>query len=130
MATNCDGQSLVDAARCLTCQIPPGEQLSVLIYLYCQLAGMQACDGQTLAQAARCLSCQIPPGEQLAVLVYLACQQLAGGGGGGAAIVNTFATPNGNVTGSQGQIYVDSNLQTLWVQENAAGGNTGWVQFV
>jgi hypothetical protein len=104
--------------------------MAVLIYLYCQLAGMQACDGQTLAQAARCLSCQIPPGEQLAVLVYLACQQLSGGAAAAAATLGTTANPNGAITGSAGQIYVDTNLQTLWVQENAAGGTTGWVQFV
>lgn len=38
MAVACDPQSLINAAQCLNCGIPPGMQNSVLIYLLCQVA--------------------------------------------------------------------------------------------
>ena len=38
MATPCDSASLIASAACYECQIPPGMQMPVLIWLMCQIA--------------------------------------------------------------------------------------------
>lgn len=80
MAVSCDPSSLVEDARCIDSCIPEGMQMSVLISIFCQLAGM-SCDPSTLINDARCIDSCIPPGYRMSVLISLACQLLEGGGG-------------------------------------------------
>lgn len=76
-----------NASRCYDCEIPPGAQLSVIIYLLAQsyLASNPMADisPSALANAARCYDCEIPPGAQLSVALYLLANGGSGGGGGG-----------------------------------------------
>jgi hypothetical protein len=76
MAT--DNQSLVNQAACVDCAIPQGMQLSVLIVLFAQLAGVSL-NPQALVNLANCVQCAIPAGMQMAVLIQLANQILAVG---------------------------------------------------
>lgn len=45
MAVACDAQSLVAAAQCIACGIPPGMQFPVLASLLCQIANNGAGGG-------------------------------------------------------------------------------------
>lgn len=69
----CDVQSLITGASCLECQIPPGMELSVLIVLAAQIAGVPV-DAQSLVTGAVCNECRIPQGLELSILIAIACQ--------------------------------------------------------
>jgi hypothetical protein len=64
---------------------------AVIIYLLCQIAGMN-CDPTSLATAAACIECGIPPGMQDAVIIYLLCQ-IANSGGTSAPDYISYAGP-------------------------------------
>jgi hypothetical protein len=64
---------LLESAKCINCNIPPGMQLSVLIALLAKVAGINP-DPTTLISMASCIECNIPPGMQIPVLIALADQ--------------------------------------------------------
>jgi len=76
MSVSTDPSDLANAARCISCVIPPGDQLAVQTYLLALIAGVDTSSSgiQTLVNAARCFSSCIPPGDQLAVQNYLLTQ--------------------------------------------------------
>lgn len=133
MAVKTDPQSLVNAGACYACGGDIGLQMQMFLGLLRTIAlqgnPLAKVDPQSLMTQSACyVGCAPPMLLALALLAQIA--QSGTGGGGGAAILGTTANPNGAITGNAGQFYVDTNLQTLWVQENAAGGVNGWVQFV
>ena len=73
--------SLMSDAKCIDSCIPPGMQLSVLISLFAQIAGVST-DTNSLMAGATCINSCIPQGMQLSVLVSLAMQIVSGGGAG------------------------------------------------
>lgn len=62
---------LIESAKCVDCNIADGSKLSVLIYLFAQIAGVPA-DPTTLMDNARCIDNCVPPGMRLSVLIALA----------------------------------------------------------
>jgi hypothetical protein len=110
-------QELVSASNCLDCGISDGQKLSVLIYLFGQVAGVSM-TAQELVAASACYNCGISPGQQMAVLIYLA-GQIAEGGGGGGAPQGVFC---GNYSGGTPSptpiascaIAIDTSNGTLW----------------
>jgi hypothetical protein len=53
-----------------------------------------------------------------------------GGGSGGGAIPPGVVDPNGNVTGSPGDMYWNTANSSLWVKDSGTGTNTGWEQVI
>ena len=120
MATACDPTSLVAGAACIECGIPPGLQKPVIIYLLCQIAGMN-CDPTSLVAGAACIECGIPPGLADAVIISLLCQIVNNGGAGGSGApdsINYAGPPILNPPALQ-NIVVDSNGQQ-WMYYAAA----------
>ena len=48
----CDPNSLVDQAKCISCNVPPGMYLPILVYLFCTIANLPPSGG-----GASCLLC-------------------------------------------------------------------------
>ena len=53
-----------------------------------------------------------------------------GGGGGGGGFTVGVVDPNGVVTGSPGDGYVNTANKTLWIKESGVATDTGWLQYV
>ncbi len=115
-------QSLINGAACYDCTIPQGMRLSVLIYLFAQIAGVT--NVQTLMNGAACYDCTIPDGMKMSVLLYLA-DAISTGGGSGATEVFSLAGGNApaNVpTGAgvsynaNGQVWVWNTVSQAWEQ--------------
>ncbi len=126
MAITCDA-TLSNSASCLECGIPPGMENSVIIYLLCQIAGMN-CDAQTLVDGAKCLECGIPPGMERAVMIYLLCQITNGGGVGGGGLAGA-GSPEGVVTANPGTTYTQTDTGSFWTKLTGVG-NTGWLELI
>lgn len=122
-----------NAARCYDCEIPPGAQLSVAIYILAQnfkfFNPMADITPSALLNASRCYDCEIPPGAQLGVMNYLLAQGGGGGGVGGARqIFHGNGPPSGLQTGqvaSLEAIYIDDSPPNFWYVWDVA--NTTWV---
>lgn len=66
-------EQLLSAANCLDCGISDGSKLSILIYLFAQIADVPT-DSASLIAAGSCLDCQLPQGvsPRLSILIALA----------------------------------------------------------
>lgn len=71
-AITCDAQSLIDAAACLNCALPPGMFGSIEIGLLNQISGLNLTP-QQLIDLGTCYQCKIPPGMQGAIILGLLC---------------------------------------------------------
>jgi hypothetical protein len=116
--------SYVQGATCINSCIPDGMKLSVLIYIFAQLAGVTT-DPNTLIQASVCLNSCIPGDMKMAVLIYLASQITSSGGGGGATLVTV--DPQGVRLGASGALVYNTVDETLWINLNGA---TLWQQLI
>ena len=113
---------LLADSRCFDCQIPDGSKLSVLIYLFSQIAEVDMTSAELLA-ASSCYACQIPPGSQMAVLIYLATQ-ISGGGGGTGGVDCGSSDPVGAPTAGCTLFYRTDVVRVL-----AWDGSSWVVQF-
>lgn len=105
---------MAEASKCIDCGIPSGMRLSVLIYLWSQIAGVT--DVQTLINNSRCYDCGIPSGMRESVLIYLGDAILANGGGSGNQEVWSLLnndTPTMIVPVDSGVAY--NEIGQLWV---------------
>lgn len=57
----CDPATLVDQARCIQCNVPPGAQLPVLIYLFCQILAGQGGGGGGGGGAGQIVAYSVAP---------------------------------------------------------------------
>lgn len=55
---------------------------------------------------------------------------LVDGAGGGGADLYGVVDPEGSVTGSRGNSYINTANHTLWFKETGDSTNTGWAQYV
>lgn len=116
-----------NSARCYDCEIPPGAQFSVAIYLLAQIYKvsfpMADISPSALANAARCYNCEIPPGDQFGVANYLLTQINAGGGGGGGGCQGTIyraspsnpEPPPANVACAERLVFLDGSPIIYWI---------------
>lgn len=82
MPVACDAQSLVTAAQCYECQIPPGMSPAITTYLLASINNSLSggsMDPTVLANAAKCFRCA--DGDQAAIQTYLLCQIVTALGG-------------------------------------------------
>lgn len=128
----CEPDDLMAEARCLNSCIPPGMELSVVIYLLTEILlsqdPMADIGTNNLLRQSRCFNSCIPPGSQLAVANYLLCQIALNGINVGVGTPQVFSG-NGAPVGLQvGQnpalpaVYYDENVpSTTWIWNTGSG---------
>ena len=85
-----------------------------------------ASTAQSLINSAVSLGYDALSERDLLVCLLYAAQ--TGGGGGGGGGLSGAGSPQGVVTGSPGQTYVDTNTNNFWV--NTGGGNNTWANLI
>lgn len=73
------------------------------------------------------------PERVIEVKILQALNGGAGGGGGGGGTgggLSGSGSPQGSVTASPGQTYLDTATNDFWAKATGTGTNTGWVELI
>lgn len=65
-----------------------------------------------------------------AIMLQLLCNISAGGGGGGSSNIVGSGSPEGAETADPGVMYLDEDINSLWMKKTGTGTTTGWVQLI